>query len=182
MWCKRRRIKYQAGIPKRKRNLFGPCRLGIESMPFVYLLHFVLTVLGFKALSDWMVAHSGQHISIVDVWCEEIGKCKTSQIELFLWLLNLVVRHKDGKAYICYFRTIIETVFTKAVRGITADVYTSMYKAPHIHKKHVRRWLKCLLSICKTKCSTRQSLSGFYVQSPLFCEMGQVHPAENIRP
>ena len=99
-------------------------------MPFVYLLHCLLTDLGFKALSDWMVAHSGQHISIVDVWCEEIGKCKTSQIELFFRLLNLVVRHKDGKAYLCYFRTIIETVFTKAVRGITADVYTSMYRAP----------------------------------------------------
>lgn len=85
------------------------------------LLHELLSNgTGFKALSDWMVVNSSQHQLLVAVWCEELRKAKPTHIEIFFRLLNLVVRHKDGKPYQLYFRTIIEDVFSKAIKGLSA--------------------------------------------------------------
>jgi uncharacterized coiled-coil protein SlyX len=93
------------------------------------LLHELLSNgTGFKALSDWMVVNSSQHQLLVSFWCEELKKSKPCQIELFFRLLNLVVRHKEGKQYLLHFRNIIEDVFNGAVKSLSAKDEEIMQK------------------------------------------------------
>jgi hypothetical protein len=88
-----------------------------------------------------MVHNSAQHIKIISVWCEELGKSKPCQMELFFRLLNLVVRHKDGKAYLNHFRSIIEDVFFRAVRSLSTkddDVFGKLQEMVQLwHSKDI---------------------------------------------
>eukprot|EP01001_Neometanema_parovale_P006007 NODE_2397_length_1430_cov_27.716144_g2280_i0.p1 GENE.NODE_2397_length_1430_cov_27.716144_g2280_i0~~NODE_2397_length_1430_cov_27.716144_g2280_i0.p1 ORF type:complete len:403 (+),score=71.61 NODE_2397_length_1430_cov_27.716144_g2280_i0:61-1209(+) len=74
---------------------------------------------GFKGLCDWMVSHPTHASAMVNVWCEQVSYAEPSQADLLFRLLNIVVKHREGKPFLPHFRSVITDTFEKALRMIS---------------------------------------------------------------